>query len=176
MGLGPALAAGRPDQALAALPRREDGDATVALQLEEVPVPGHEHVRTARHRRAEDGQVVWIPARRCDDPRWQEHLRVLAYEGDDLVRLARRHPESPGEVPSKLAEDVLGSDELVALEADREQSVAQPTGAERREEDVGVEDDPHDTVLKTSSSVSSPWASAKGSAFSRSARKRSVAR
>lgn len=125
--------------------------------------------------RSEDRKIIPVSAGRRRDIRRRDHLGMLANETYDLVRQPRRHAESPREVPPQLAEDVLGSHDLVALQADFEQGLAQAARAECRQEDVRVEDEPHDTDLKTSSSVSRPWASANGSAFSRKERKRSTA-
>ena len=43
---------------------------------------------------------------------------------------------------------------------------AELSGGQRGHEDVRVKEDRHDTSLNTSSSVSSPWASAKGATIS----------
>lgn len=50
-----------------------------------------------------------------------------------------------------------------------QQRLAESMGGEARQQHVGVEDDPHETALKTSSSVTNPWASARGTVIFRTA-------
>ena len=63
---------------------------------------------------------------------------------------------------------MLGENELQDVEAE-------PASREGGDEDVGVEEDPHETSSKTSSSVTQPWASANGATRRRNCSSRAIA-
>src|SRR3982751_6042985 len=74
-----------------------------------------------------------------------------------------------------LVQHVFGSDDLVFVQADGHKLLAEATRGEGGQENIGVQDDLHETALKTSSSVRKPCASARGRVCLRKARNCSAA-
>jgi Trk K+ transport system NAD-binding subunit len=59
-------------------------------------------------------------------------------------------------VPRHLVENVVRDDHDVVSIDDLQQSLAEPVRGEARQQHVRVEDQPHETALKRSSSVTNP--------------------
>src|SRR5262249_38219940 len=76
---------------------------------------------------------------------------------------------------AQLREDRVPCDQLVFEQNDLEEVRAQSPRRERAHEHVRIEENPQEMASKTSSSVSRPCASAKGSVLPRSSRKRATA-
>ena len=67
-----------------------------------------------------------------------------------------------------LLQQRFAQQDFVAAQTKLEERLAQPSRGEGRHDDVGVQHNPHEMARKTSSSVNSPCASAKGSVRLRS--------
>src|SRR5436305_1845397 len=75
-------------------------------------------------------------------------------------------------MPAQLAQHEIRSNKCMVLGAMFEQTTTDPTGDQGRDEDIGIEDDSHETRLKTSWSEKTPCASAFGTSRSRKSRNR----
>jgi hypothetical protein len=74
-------------------------------------------------------------------------------QGDELVDDLGRDPELVLKDPPDLNEKVLGSDKVMTGEGLPEDIGAEASRGHRRDDNVGVEEDPHEILAKISSSV-----------------------
>ncbi len=138
------------------LPERagvENPNRRLSLNGEEVAIAGDQHVGIPGDRCGEHPPVGGIPnrgrsrlGRLWDARKWRED----GLDGVDTIgrelQLARQHA-------SQLLENNVADDQVM-LSEDRAKNVrAESASGECRNEDVGVEADPHDTARNTSSSV-----------------------
>jgi len=93
---------------------------------------------------------------------------IAAEEFFNVVHLIRSCIELPDQHPAQFLDYYFSGHELVFTKDDLQQIGAQAARAERASEHVGVEEDPQDTLSKTSSSVRKPRAAAYGITLRRS--------
>lgn len=143
--------------------RIQDSQCADFAQNEQVLVSRHKDVGSAGKRSAEDDQVVGISN---DDRR---RLRSAldgrsrgAENRDDFANHLIGHADLLGQGTGDLVDQGYRDEQLVLRQDETEHVRAQTARRERGDEHVRVEEDPHDTILNTSSSVSSPCASANG--------------
>jgi len=135
-------------------PRRKNGQRCHVREHEQVLVTGDEDVGAARDGRREDPGV-----RAIADFGMREDTRRFGHRGDVVEqRLDGRqrdggHLELGLEDPAHLDSDHLTEHQLMPGEYQPENIDAQATGGESADQDVAVEEDPHETSRKTSSSV-----------------------
>ena len=135
---------------------REDVDPLKSAQGEKLLVSGDKARSATGDRRAQNRQVVLVAE--CA-ARHRSRLHDLAARPQECAHglgLGLRCLELPGKVPRHLVEDVLRQDHGVVSIDDLQQSLAEPVRGETRQQHVRVEDHPHETALKMSSSVTKP--------------------
>lgn len=96
-------------------------------------------------------------------------LNGLAFEeGEDFLNLFAWELDFMLENSFEFVQDDICDDDLMLCKDESNDIGTEPAGGKPAHENIGVEKDPHDTALKTSSSVRKPRASAKGMALWRS--------
>src|ERR1700720_1864976 len=98
---------------------------------------------------------------------------IAAQQTLDLLHGICRHLELPGQHPAQFLDYHLTCHQLMLSKDEPQNICAQSARPECACEHVGIGEDPHDTRLKTSSSVRYPRASANGITRRRSCSKRS---
>ena len=115
--------------------------------------PRDEYVRPAGYRRRDDPFVAGVAEPEAQVPRGRLDHGGFPQQRFDFVDGLRGQLQRRSQCPAKFLQDHLSDHELVLKEDVREEISAQPSRGERRDQDVGVEEDLHDTSRKTSSSV-----------------------
>ena len=75
---------------------------------------------------------------------------MIADESKNLTDVCLWHAEFPCKNPFELLENRLASDQPVLGEHELQDVKTEPTGSEGRDQDVGVQQDPHEISSKTS--------------------------
>jgi len=157
------------------LPWIDDFNGMVRLECQQVNVRRHQTVGSDMFGERQDAivQTMGTSAFRkgigFDDAADVPHVS----EGvpDELARQAHLSLERH----DHFLEQIRTHEQAVSVERDLEKGGAQSAGSEGGDQNSGVEDDVHDISRSTSSSVSSPSASASGRMCLRSFRKRRTA-
>lgn len=97
--------------------------------------------------------------------------RLVFEKGQNFLNLVGWKFDLLPEDSLKLLDDNLTDDQLMFGKDQPNHVGAEPACSEAAHEDIGIEENPHDTALKISSSVSKPRASANGIALCRSCSK-----
>ena len=142
--------------------RGENPDGGGLRDLEEIFVTGHEDIGFPGHSLLENRDVVGVPEL---DAQWRGTFDDFSLAAKEFVRLLGEvgcDPKLPKKHGTELRQNRLADEEPVLRERGSEDVGADSSGGNGRGKDVRVEEDPHDTSRKTSSSVRYPWASAKG--------------
>lgn len=130
--------------------------------LEEIFVTGHEDIGLSGHSLFKNRDVVGVPELDAQGRGTFDDFSLAAQEFVRLFGEVGCYPKLPKKHGSELRQDRLANEEPVLREGSSEDVGADSSGGNGRGQDVCVEEDPHDTSRKTSSSVRYPWASAKG--------------
>lgn len=175
-GLSPSLSSGGGHQLPEATGAEDSHLLDGRCQLQEVLVAGDECLDRGMPGLAEHGNVVRIAHLDWRRSASGTHDAGLpSDETNDRLDPPLGQADLAGQDPLELTKDRLGDAPLVLGQDGADDVRAQSSSGEGGHEDVGVEEDLHDTALNTSSSVRSPFASAKGATRSRSCSKSSMA-
>ena len=145
------------------------------VQREQIVVAGDEVIGLSGFRQPQDVQIVGVAAGVGGNGGGLQQRSIFAEQPFDARHCLPLQLHFLGEISANLIQQRLAQQDFVAAQTKLEERFAQPSRGEGRHHDVGVQHDPHEMARKTSSSVNSPWASAKGSVLLRSKRNRSMA-
>ena len=93
--------------------RRDDLDAPVTDQVEQVLVPGDDGTAPTRNSRAQNDAIARVPAHLSPEGDRLDHFEASAQQPDRLVRLSRGHLDLADEVPTDFLQDRRRRDRLV---------------------------------------------------------------
>ena len=133
--------------------RIDDRDGFESFQHQQILIARHDGVCLGSERSRENAIVVGIATDRLRQRRGFHHIGIGAHGTDHLARLGRSQPGFAPQLLFQFSEDVGRCDNLRALQALLVEARADTVRHERREEDVRIENNPHEIALKTSSSV-----------------------
>ena len=142
-------------------------------RLQYVPVARDQRIGISCHGGSHDPFVVDVTQSQTKMPPRPGDDLMVAQQVFDFGDDSGRHVDSLEQSPLEFGQHDFARDEVM-LDKDVPQQIrANSTARERADEHVCIEEYPHDTAAKTSSSVRSPRASANGRTLFRSRSKRS---
>ena len=115
----------------------------VTLEDQEVRVAAHQTFGARRDGQADDRQILGIAARVRRNGDGPIENAAFPEIGEDLPNDRRGDADLLAEFLLDLSQYMVAGDDLMILQANLEQRMAQSVRRERRDEYVGVEDDPH---------------------------------
>ena len=134
--------------------RGEDTEFTdSARHVEKVGISGDEKVAAGAYGRGENGGVIGIAHRMREWRPWRRNDGRVLEEGDELRCEDVGDMEFPLQHATEFHDDLTGYGQFMPCENETQNIGAQSSRREGADEDVGVQEDVHDTSPKTSSST-----------------------
>ena len=142
-------------------------------RLQYVPVARDQRIGIAGNSRSDDPLVIGVAQSKVKMPSRLGDNLMVTQEMLDFSHYLGRYVDPLVQGSLELGQNDFAGDKVVFDKDVAQQIRAYSTARERADEHVCIEEYPHDTAAKTSSSVRSPRASANGRTLFRSRSKRS---
>lgn len=133
--------------------RENNSNVPEILQYQQIVVSGNDTVANTRNSRSQYPIVVGIAANGSIQSRWIDKLHATLKQQASVAGTCRRRFKLIEQLVLEFGQQAIATDQLMFTFAILDQFVTEAPRHIGSDQDVGVEDEPHETSRNTSSSV-----------------------